>query len=141
MVPPPPPQDEGLPRESDEEDEDRYRDEYEDDVSEDELKFGERPSTTTKKVGPTGLPLEVLKAAEPGLEGGDFRRKLRKARDTKINTAAAFPEAKANPEQVDFRNVLKKVSASDKRDVKGGSEEQADFRSLKKSKVCLQCET
>lgn len=84
--------------------------------------------------------MEVLKAAEPGLEGGDFRQKLRKARDTKINTAAAFPEAKANPEQVDFRNILKKTSSgTERKDTKGGSiEEQPDFKgNLKKSKVCI----
>lgn len=127
-----------MPRESDNESEGAY--DEDDDQSEEELKFGERPTPTTKKVGPSGLPLDVLKAAEPGLEGSDFRQKLRKAKDTKINTAAAFPEAKATAEQVDFRNILKKTPGVEKKGSRTG-EEQAGFKTHLKKKVCLKMHT
>lgn len=71
---------------------------------------------------------------EPGLEEDkDFRRKLKKATDSKINTAAAFPSQKAKVEQVDFRNVLRKTEGPGKKQFKSG--EQVDFRSQLKPKV------
>ena len=70
---------------------------------------------------------------EPGLEENkDFRTKLRKAEDTKIDTKAAFPNQKQKAEQVDFRNVLRKTTGPEK---KSFQVEQLDFRTNLKPKV------
>ena len=67
---------------------------------------------------------------------GDFRTKLQKAKKTKIDTTAAFPQAKAKVEQIDFRNVLKKKVTTEKKVYASGSRAQTDFRgSLKKQEV------
>ena len=78
-----------------------------------------------------GLPPPMMEKEEPGVEGGDFRTKLRQA-GTKINTRAAFPEAKAKGEQVDFRTVLKKSTGPEKKRFRS---EQQDFRGSLKRKV------
>ncbi len=91
------------------------------------------------------VPLDVLTKKEEGIDGGDFRNKLQKANNTKIDTTSAFPQARPKGEQVDFRNVLKKkdtakvdtAAAFPQAKTKG---EQVDFRNvLKKTdkKVCL----
>jgi hypothetical protein len=70
---------------------------------------------------------------EPGLEEDlDFRKKLRKATNTKIDTSAAFPSQQAKAEQVDFRNVLKKTEGPAKKKFISG--EQVDFRTNLKPK-------
>lgn len=79
------------------------------------------------------IPIDVLQEVEPGLEENkDFRTKLRKADDAKIDTTAAFPSQKKNPEQVDFRNVLRKTTGPEKKSFKV---EQVDFRENIKRKV------
>ena len=55
---------------------------------------GGRSSYDPSKVGvKTSLPIEVLTKKEEGIDG-DFRKKLRKAEATKIDTTKAFPQAK-----------------------------------------------
>ena len=86
--------------------------------------------------GPISSPLNtaVLQKEEPGVAGGDFRTKLQRTAATKINTAAAFPQAKTGGAQVDFRNVLKKSTGPEKKVIKTGGSAQTDFRgSLKKT--------
>ena len=79
------------------------------------------------------LPIDVLQEVEPGLEESkDFRTKLRKAENTKIDTKAAFPSQKSRAEQVDFRNVLRKTTGPEKKSFKV---EQIDFREKLKPKV------
>ena len=56
------------------------------------------------------VPMDVLTKKEEGIEGGDFRKRLQKASNTKISTTSAFPQAKPKGEQVDFRNVLRKAN-------------------------------
>ena len=85
-------------------------------------------------------PLDVLQKVEPGLEENkDFRQKLRKSEQTKINTKAAFPDQRKGPEQVDFRNLLRKSTGPEKKEFKSGSKVQVDFRTSLKPKVG-QCE-
>ena len=84
--------------------------------------------------------LDAFAQAEPGLEENkDFRKKLHKTKDTKIDTTAAFPSQKKKPEQLDFRNLLKKSDGPAKKQFKSG--EQVDFRSNLKPKVqyCAYC--
>ena len=70
---------------------------------------------------------------EEGIDG-DFRRKLQKATATKIDTRAAFPQARPKGEQVDFRNVLKKTTGPERKVYKSGGAVQTDFRAgLKKA--------
>jgi hypothetical protein len=73
---------------------------------------------------------------EEGIEG-DFRKKLQKTSATKIDTRAAFPQARPKGDQVDFRNVLKRSTGPERKMYKSGGAVQTDFRgSLKKpSKV------
>lgn len=79
------------------------------------------------------IPIDVLQEVEPGLEENkDFRTKLHKAGDTKIDTKAAFPTQKKKVEQVDFRNVLRKTTGPEKKSFKV---EQVDFRTNLKAKV------
>ena len=111
----------------------------------DESEDGERHSHDSKQqpaapTGKSGLPMDVLQKAEPGLEGGDFRKKLKVA-DSNIDTRAAFPEKKAKAEQVDFRNLLKKSGGPEKKPIKSGGRAQADFRSNLHSKMvsCFFC--
>ena len=79
------------------------------------------------------IPIDVLQKVEPGLEENkDFRTKLRKADDAKIDTKAAFPSQKKNAEQLDFRNVLRKTAGPEKKAFKV---EQVDFREKIKRKV------
>ena len=79
---------------------------------------------------------DVLTVAEPGLkEDKDFRKKLRRTEDAKIDTKAAFPSTKKKAEQVDFRNVLRKSDGPGKKDIKSGSKAQIDFRTNLRSKV------
>lgn len=68
-------------------------------------------------------------------EDKDFRKKLRRTEDSNINTAAAFPTRRAAPEQVDFRNLLRKSTGPEKKDFKSGSKAQLDFRTNLKPKV------
>ena len=80
------------------------------------------------KVGvKTSLPIEVLTKKEEGIDG-DFRKKLRKAEATKIDTTKAFPQAKPKGEQVDFRNVLRKAAGPETKRIKTGAAAQSDFR-------------
>ena len=75
----------------------------------------------------------MLQEVEPGLEENkDFRTKLRKAENTKIDTKAAFPSKKKEAEQVDFRNLLRKTTGPEKKSFKV---EQVDFREKIKAKV------
>ncbi len=96
---------------------------------------GGRSAYDPSKVGvKTSLPIEVLAKKEDGIDG-DFRKKLRKAEETKIDTTKAFPQAKPKGEQVDFRNVLrKKVGGVEKKEVKSGARAQNDFRSSLKGR-------
>jgi len=88
---------------------------------------------------PKALPAisGVLQKEEPGVAGGDFRAKLQRTTESKIDTKAAFPSQKTAGAQVDFRNVLKKTSGPEKKVVKSGSATQTDFRTnlRKTSKV------
>ena len=87
--------------EEEREDEEGYEDEEEDDYDEEVARVTSLPSTTSKTPGISGLPLEALKKAEPGLgENKDFRQKLKKADNTAIDTKAAFPQKRTTPEQV-----------------------------------------
>ena len=85
----------------------------------------------------TGVPLEIMTKKEEGVDGGDFRQKLQKANNTKIDTTREFPQAKPKGEQVDFRNVLKKKEvAAAKVDTSAAfpqakpKGEQVDFRNV-----------
>lgn len=79
------------------------------------------------------IPIEVLQEVEPGLEENkDFRKKLHKTGETKIDTKAAFPSQKSKAEQIDFRNVLKKATGPEKKSFKV---EQVDFRNNLKPRV------
>ncbi len=89
---------------------------------------GGRSTYDPSKVGTkTSLPLNVLAKKEDGIDG-DFRKKLRKADETKIDTTKAFPQAKPKGEQVDFRNVLRKTTGPEKKNIKTGARAQDDFR-------------
>ena len=81
----------------------------------------------------TSLPIEVLSHKEEGIDG-DFRKKLRKAEETKIDTTKAFPQARTKGEQVDFRNVLRKSTGPERKDIKTGASAQSDFRSSLKGR-------
>lgn len=82
----------------------------------------------------TSLPQELLNEKEEGIDG-DFRKKLHKAGEAKIDTTKAFPQAKPKGEQVDFRNVLRKTDKPEKKVFKSGGMLQGDFRSSLKSAV------
>ena len=88
---------------------------------------------------PKALPAisGVLQKEEPGVAGGDFRAKLQRTTESKIDTKAAFPSQKMAGAQMDFRNVLKKTSGPEKKVIKSGSATQTDFRTnlRKTSKV------
>ena len=100
---------------------------------------GGRTSYDPSKIGVSAsLPLEALGEKEEGIDG-DFRKKLRKAGNTKIDTTKAFPQAKGKGEQVDFRNVLRKTSGPEKKQFRSGSSAQSDFRSSLKAHVSNTC--
>lgn len=66
----------------------------------------------------------------------DFRKKLKEAKESKINTKAAFPQAKPQGAQVDFRDVLRRASgAPEKKEFKSGSKAQLDFRDLLRVRI------
>lgn len=96
---------------------------------------GGRSTYDPSKVGvKTSLPTEVLAKKEEGIDG-DFRKKLHKAEDAKIDTTKAFPQAQTKGEQVDFRNVLRKSAGPERKVIKTGAAAQNDFRgSLKRPK-------
>ena len=81
-----------------------------------------------------GVPLEYLVKEEPGVASGDFRTKLHKAENTKVNTKAAFPQAKPRGEQVDFRTVLKRSGGPERKQFRSGGSAQTDFRDSLKRK-------
>ena len=71
-----------------------------------------------------------------GVPDGDFRSRLRTAAQKKIDTRAAFPQARAKGEQVDFRDVLKNRVSVEKKAYSSGRAAQTDFREqLKKRTV------
>ena len=71
-----------------------------------------------------------------GVAGGDFRSRLRTSGQKKIDTRAAFPQARGKGEQVDFRDVLKKKVSVERKTYSSGSTAQTDFREqLKKRPV------
>ena len=77
-----------------------------------------------------------MKHMEPGMEEEiDFRKKLKEAKESKINTKAAFPQAKPKGAQVDFRDVLRRAGGPEKKDFKSGSKAQLDFRDLLKVRM------
>ena len=96
---------------------------------------GGRSSYDPSRVGvKTSLPQDVLAEKEEGIDG-DFRKKLRKAGKTKIDTTKAFPQARPKGEQVDFRNVLRKTAGPERKVFKSGSSAQSDFRSSLRGRV------
>lgn len=108
--------------------------EEEEDEEEEERNQGaekRQPPAGSKFVG---LVPDALKHAEPGLEEDkDFRKKLREAKESRINTKAAFPQVRGAGAQIDFRDVLRTSGGPAKKDFKGGV--QVDFRDLLKVQV------
>ena len=119
------------------------RDHYEEDDADEELRQLEEryPEPSEKKLN-EGAGKDAFSNTEPGLEEDkDFRKKLRRTENSKIDTKAAFPSTKGKAEQVDFRNLLKKSDGPGKKDIKSGSKAQVDFRANLKSKVRSTCFT
>ena len=108
--------------------------EEEEDEEEEERNQGaekRQPPAGSKFVG---LVPDALKHAEPGLEKDkDFRKKLREAKESRINTKAAFPQVRGAGAQIDFRDVLRTSGGPAKKEFKGGV--QVDFRDLLKVQV------
>ena len=101
-------------------DEDDDEDDDEEELSDDEdreisLNHAEQHQYNAGRSAQTDVAatLDVFTKKEQGVDDGDFRKKLQKAGNTKINTAAAFPQARPKGEQVDFRNVLKKTPSKE----------------------------
>lgn len=81
---------------------------------------------------------EAMKHTEPGMEEEiDFRKKLKEAKASKIDTKAAFPQAKPKGAQIDFRDVLRRATGPEKKEFKSGSKAQLDFRDLLRVSVCV----
>lgn len=122
--------------EEEEEEEEEY---YEDDEDEELRQLEEKYPESSSPRKPTTEPLpDAFAIIEPGMEEEkDFRKKLRRTEDSKIDTKAAFPSTKKGAEQIDFRNLLKKSDGPGKKDIKSGSKAQVDFRTNLRSKVSI----
>ena len=129
--------DEDEGEESDEDDEEEgahRRSSYDKDDERVQYRQTKQVGDGPKAVG--GLPSDVLAKQEEGIEG-DFRKKLQKTSETKIDTRAAFPQARTKGEQLDFRNVLKKTKGPERKMFKTGGHAQLDFRGNLKKQVSL----
>lgn len=116
-------------------DEEGYDDNYDDEEVEELKKLQDDDEFDTISADNIKLE-EQFREVEPGLgEELDFRKKLHRAKEAKIDTAAAFPQSKGKGEQVDFRNVLRKTEGLDKKTFKAGSGVQVDFRNNLKNAV------